>query len=80
MCIAGKAGGLDLYVLDAPHLYARDGGIYGDATGKDWPDNWLRFAALSMIAARIAEGAVEGWTPDIVHAHDWQAGAASRPI
>lgn len=72
--ISGNAGGLELFVIDAPHLYARDGGIYGDATGKDWPDNWMRFGALSMIAARIAEGAVEGWTPDVVHAHDWQAG------
>ncbi len=72
--ISGMAGGLDLFVIDAPHLYIRDGGIYGDASGKDWPDNWMRFGALSMIAARIAEGAIDGWKPDIVHAHDWQAG------
>ncbi len=72
--LSGTAGGLELYVIDAPHLYVRDGGIYGDASGKDWPDNWMRFGALSMIAARIAEGAVDSWTPDVVHAHDWQAG------
>jgi starch synthase len=31
--IAARAGGLDLVVLDAPDLYDRPGGIYGDATG-----------------------------------------------
>lgn len=41
-----------------------------------WPrlaDNWRRFAALSQVGADIAAGAVEGYVPDIVHAHDWQA-------
>lgn len=65
--------GLDLLILDAPHLYDRDGGIYHDPTGTDWPDNAERFAALSMAAAAIADGA-GGWSPDIVHGHDWQAG------
>ena len=45
--LAGRAGGLNLLVLDAAHLFVRDGGPYGDARGKDWPDNWMRFAALS---------------------------------
>jgi len=72
--LVGEAAGLDLILLDAPHLYDRDGGIYVDANGLDWPDNWQRFAALSKAAALIARGAVEGYRPDIVHAHDWQAG------
>jgi starch synthase len=72
--LSGTGGGLDLFVIDAPHLYVRDGGIYGDAAGKDWSDNWMRFGALSLAAARIAEGVVPGWVPDIVHCHDWQAG------
>lgn len=72
--LAGTGGGLDLFVLDAPHLFVRDGGIYGDATGKDWADNWMRFGALSQVAARIAEGDFAGFVPDVVHAHDWQAG------
>src|SRR5690606_24548370 len=58
---------------DAPHLFERPGGAYGDATGADWPDNWMRFAAFSRAAADVALGAVAGWRPDIVHAHDWQA-------
>ncbi len=67
------AGGLDLLVLEAPHLFDRVGGPYGDAAGHDWPDNWRRFAALSRAGADIAAGAVAGYAPDAVHAHDWQA-------
>ncbi len=70
---AGHAG-LDLFVIDAPHLYRRTGGPYGDQSGRDWPDNAERFAALSHIAAEIAAGFVPRYRPDIVHAHDWQAG------
>ncbi|MGB3644882.1 MAG: glycogen synthase GlgA [Mesorhizobium sp.] len=68
-----RLAGLDLFVLDAPHLFDRPGGPYGDATGSDWPDNWRRFAALGQVGADIAAGAVEGYRPDIVHAHDWQS-------
>ena len=72
--LAGTASGLNLFVLDAPHLYVRDGGIYGDSTGKDWADNWLRYGALCQAAAQFAEGRIPGFVPDLVHAHDWQAG------
>ncbi|SHF52842.1 starch synthase [Litoreibacter ascidiaceicola] len=66
--------GLDLLVIDAPHLYDRDGGIYSDVAGEDWDDNPERFAALSYVAAIIADKGAGTWTPDIVHGHDWQAG------
>ena len=72
--LACKVAGLDLLILDAPHLYDRDGAIYGDVTGQDWPDNAERFAALCKVGAMIAADGVGGWTPDIVHGHDWQAG------
>ena len=65
--------GLELLVLDAPHLFDRPGGPYGDSTGADWPDNWRRFSALSFAGGDIAAGAIAGYRPDIVHAHDWQA-------
>ena len=71
--VAGEIDGLDLLVLDAPHLFDRRGGAYGDAGGGDWPDNFRRFAAFSRAAADAATGAIPGWRPDIVHAHDWQA-------
>jgi starch synthase len=71
--LAAQAEELDLLVLDAPALFGRDGGLYGDAAGQDWPDNWRRFAALSWVGADIAAGRLKGWRPDIVHVHDWQA-------
>ena len=74
--VAAHAAGLDLFVIDAPHLYARDGDPYRGPDGRDWPDNAFRFAALSRAAALLAQGQVAGYRPDVVHAHDWQAGLA----
>ncbi|WP_095089744.1 glycogen synthase GlgA [Mesorhizobium sophorae] len=68
-----QLAGLELFVLDAPHLFDRPGGPYGNASGVDWPDNWRRFAALSQVGGDIAGGAISGYQPDIVHAHDWQS-------
>ncbi|MBN9222417.1 MAG: glycogen synthase GlgA, partial [Mesorhizobium sp.] len=70
---AVEIAGLSLFVLDAPHLFDRPGGPYGNASGADWPDNWRRFAALSQAGADIAGGVISGYLPDIVHAHDWQS-------
>ena len=70
----GKAGGLSLAVLDAPHLYDRPGNPYLGPDGKDWPDNARRFAALGRAAADLALGLLPAYRPDVVHTHDWQAG------
>lgn len=70
--LKGEIGGHPLLVLDAPKLFAREGGLYGDEMGRDWLDNWRRFAALSRAAADIAIGS----RFDILHAHDWQAAMA----
>ncbi len=75
--LSAKVGALDLFVLDAPHLYDRPGNIYLDPRGLDWPDNAQRFAALSRIGADIAKGALPGYDADVVHAHDWQAALAA---
>lgn len=72
--LAAHAAGLDLLVLDAPHLYARPGNPYLGPDGMPWADNALRFAALAECAASVARGVVPGLAPDVVHAHDWQAG------
>ncbi|MCE1236533.1 MAG: glycogen synthase GlgA [Hyphomicrobiales bacterium] len=72
--VAGRAKGLDLFVLDAPHLFDRPGNPYHDADGVDWPDNPFRFAALSRVGAEIGLGGVKGFVPDVVHTHDWQTG------
>ena len=74
--LGGSHGDLDLLVLDAPHLFARHGNPYVTPDGKDWPDNGVRFAALSRMAAEIGQSAIQSFVPDIVHAHDWQAGLA----
>jgi starch synthase len=74
--LGGSHENLDLLVLDAPHLFARPGNPYVTPDGKDWPDNGVRFAALSRMAAEIGRGAIPSFVPDIVHAHDWQAGLA----
>ncbi len=74
--IAGRAHGLDLFAIDAPHLYAREGNPYLASNGSDWPDNGYRFAALGQVGARLGTGLVAGYRPDVVHGHDWQAGLA----
>ena len=72
--IATQAEGLNMLLLDAPHLFDREGSIYLGPDGQDWHDNDLRFAALSYAGAQIGLGGVDGWVPDIINAHDWQAG------
>lgn len=74
--LATESQGLALFVIDAPHLYERTGNPYMDSSGDDWEDNVLRFAALGRVAADIGQGRVESFVPDVVHAHDWQAGLA----
>jgi starch synthase len=61
-------------VLHAPHLYGRTGNPYTRPDGTDWADNALRFAALAKCAAAMGEGLVPSFVPDLLHAHDWQAG------
>ncbi|HVA66695.1 MAG TPA: glycogen/starch synthase [Elusimicrobiota bacterium] len=67
---AGVSGSLRLCLVDDPALYDRDG-LY-NAGGKDHPDNDLRFI---IFCRAVLEGAkaIE-FRPDIIHAHDWQAG------
>ncbi len=74
--LGGQAAGIDILLLDAPHLYDRAGGPYS-GPGGDWPDNPERFAALCRAAQAVADGALsDGWVPQVLHAHDWQAGLA----
>ena len=62
--------GVRMVLVDAPALFDRPG-LYG-IDGQDYPDNALRFAVLSRAALEFAR--LEGQRPDVIHAHDWQAG------
>ncbi|MBZ0128100.1 MAG: glycogen synthase GlgA [Rhodobacteraceae bacterium] len=72
--LSKRAGGIDLLLIDAPHLYDRPGQIYLNEGGVDWVDNHLRFGLLGWLGAEIARSGIAGWQPDVIHAHDWQAG------
>ncbi len=76
--LQGRAAGLDLLVIDAPHLFARQGGPYLAPDGRDWPDNPERFAALSWVGAHIGAHGAGDWHPQVLHGHDWQAGFLSE--
>jgi starch synthase len=71
--LEARAGDLDLLIFDAPALFAREGGPYSGADGKDHPDNWRRFGAFSLAGALVAGGILPDFVPDLVHVHDWQA-------
>jgi starch synthase len=75
--LVGKAHGLDVFVLDAPHLFDRKGNPYLGPDGKDWPDNAQRFAALSQVAAQLARGELGNYKADVLHLHDWQSALAA---
>ena len=74
--IAGRAKGLDVIALEAHHLFTRPGSPYLGPDGRDFPDNWRRYAALSYAAYELSRGIVEGYRPDILHCHDWQSALA----
>jgi starch synthase len=74
--LQGHIDGIAVYLIEADKLYQRPDNPYVDSEGRDWPDNHLQFALLGWTAAHFADGASDGWRPDIVHGHDWHAGLA----
>lgn len=67
--------GLIVYVVINADLYQREGTPYCDPQGRDWKDNAIRFAALSLAAVEIAAGNAQlSWCPDLLHCHDWPTG------
>ena len=72
--LAATKDGLPVYVLLCPQLYDRPGNPYGDTSGRDWPDNDIRFGRFASVAAELAAGTLDkNWAADLVHANDWQA-------
>ncbi len=75
--IAGTlpSANLPVYLVDSPRLFRRNGGLYQNETGAQWPDNPLRFAFLAHVGREIAMGRLKiDFQPDVVHANDWHAG------
>ena len=71
-------GEVPLLVVQSAALYERPGGPYVADTGSDWPDNALRFAVLSQVAARLAgPDSPLAWRPEVVHCNDWPTAPAA---
>jgi starch synthase len=64
--------GLTVYFIDQPEYYQRSTLYHKD--GLDYPDNAERFIFFSKAVARLALRLP--WKPELLHAHDWQAGLA----
>jgi starch synthase len=70
-----------VWLIDAPDLYAREGGPYLSSDGNPHADNPRRFGVLGRVGALLATaGSMLGWQPDVVHAHDWQAALAPATL
>jgi starch synthase len=68
--LASRRGKITVCFIDYPPFFDRTG-IYGQDESA-YPDNDARFALLSRGALEGAK--VLGFSPDVVHAHDWQGG------
>jgi len=64
--------GLTVYFVDQPGYYQRES-LYA-RYGVDYPDNAERFVFFAKSVAHLARQL--DWKPEILHAHDWQAGCA----
>ena len=62
--------GVTVLLLENDEFFGRPG-LYGDENG-DYPDNAVRFILYSRGVIETAR--LLGLKPDVVHAHDWQAG------
>ena len=68
-------GSLPVMALIDEGRYGRPGNPYLDPEGLPFSDNDDRFGHFCHVAADLALDRLGlGWTPDIVHANDWQTG------
>jgi starch synthase len=67
----GILKGVHYYLVDCPEFFDRPDLYQDKHTGKDYLDNYLRFAAFSLAAVEFIKRL--GPPPEIVHCHDWQA-------
>lgn len=63
---------VQIYFLDYPPYFDRDG-LYGDPkTGKDYKDNAARFSLFARSALEMLKKL--HWQPEVIHCNDWQCG------
>ncbi len=67
---ASWAGKAQHFFVEHPNYYARTGLYVEAASGRDYPDNDVRFAFFSRGILELL--AVSNWVPDIIHLNDWQ--------
>lgn len=61
---------VQIYFIEIPEFFNRNG-LYTDKyTGKDFPDNAQRFAYFCKGAIETLK--ILSWKPDIIHCNDWQ--------
>jgi starch synthase len=72
-----RDSGVDVWLVDAPPLYARDGDPYRDRHGRLWGDLAWRFGCFSEVIARLALGEGVGWRCDALHLNDWHTALAA---
>jgi len=83
-----EADGPTLWLVDCAKLYLREGSLYTQESGQEYPDNAQRFGIFAELVSRLALGKNGiDWRPEVVHLNDWHTGlaaawmadAASRP-
>ncbi len=70
--LAEAPGAVPMYLVSHAGFFDREG-IYGER-GQSYPDNIMRYIFFGRAAAMIAANYVH---PEVVHAHDWHAAAAT---
>lgn len=60
-----RPDGAHVYFIDAPAAFDRENGTIG------YPDDGERFILFNRAALELTRAI--GWTPDVIHCHDWYA-------
>ncbi len=58
--------------IDIPEFFDREHPYTDSETGKDHPDNLLRFVIFDRAVLETCK--IISWIPDIIHCHDWHMG------
>jgi starch synthase len=69
-CQLWKSPDQDAYFIENQRFYGSRSQAYGD---NDDAERFVMFARAALEACRL-----QGWQPDIIHAHDWHSAAAVR--